>query len=86
MGESCIGIEVTVELCELCSRRVGWRTFCSIEPYHLGAENASGEIASIGYEVYAGFQMTLQLGERLSYLVKMLMGENLIGAEVVGTP
>lgn len=86
VGEGCIGIERTVHLGQLLCRGVGGCTLFTVELHHLGAEDAAGEVATIGNEVDGGLERTLQFGERLTYLVQMLVGEHLIDAHIVGAP
>ena len=80
MGECGIAIEVAVELRYV---DIGG---CGIELHNLGTEYATREVAPVGYEVERGGERRLKLGDGLSYLVQMLVGEYLVYAQVVGTP
>ncbi len=96
MGEGGIGIIILIKAdYVLCGHGF-------VQPHHLGAEDAAGEVAAIGYEVYrdsvlrgitlveyvshAGRGGGPELVERLRNLVQMLVGEELIGGKVVVAP
>ena len=51
-----------------------------------GAEDATGEVATVGDEVYRSIQIALLLCQRLAYLSDVLVLEGLIDAQVVDTP
>ena len=78
VGEAGVLIESLVALYYLFKRLVGL--------YHLGGENATGEIAAIGNEVDVGIQLALNLAKALLYLRHMLVGESLIDAHIAHAP
>ena len=78
MCKSSIGIEVLVGLNDVGLRGLG--------ADDGGAENASGEVATVGDEVDVGIKITLYLSDALLDLSHMLVGEGLVDAQVVVAP
>ena len=95
VSEGCIGIEILEELDN------GILVGCLWQLHHLGAEDATGEIATIWDEIDCDALCLITLVERvndmrrtlgtkliesLTYLVEMLMSEELIHAHIVVAP
>ena len=80
VSEGGIGVEVAVEVCHSVLGDV------LVQADELCAEDASGEVATIGDKVYGGAETRLQLCERLADFCEMLMSERLVDAQVTGAP
>ena len=78
MGERVLGIVVGVELGELLDGHLVLD--------HDGAEDAAGEVATVGHEVDVGPEAALELLQRLAYLGQVLMHEGLVDAHIVVAP
>ena len=55
-------------------------------PNDAGTEDATGKVATLWYEVDVGKDIVLNRCERTPYLLKMLVAEGLIDADVVVAP
>ena len=79
----------------------GWGEGLLLQRHHFGAEDASGEVASVGDEIHRDALSLkafveridhmrsrgwLQFVQRLANLVQVLMGEKFIDREVVVSP
>ena len=78
MCERVLGIVVHIELCELLERH--------FVLHHDGAEDTTGEVATIGYKVDGSLETALQLLQRLAYLGQVLVAEGFVDAHVVVAP
>ena len=69
MCEGCIGIEGAVHIGQLLGCGVGGCALLTVELYYLCAEDASRKVTTVGDEVDVSLKRTLQLSERLAYLM-----------------
>ena len=98
MDESLVGvhhlfhvdgfIDIVSEACILVKRLVSFHYFLyrTVGLYDLGGEDATGEVATIGDEIYVNIEMSLHLSQALLYLTHMLVGESLIDAHIARAP
>ena len=78
VGEGGVLVKVLICLHDLLYRHV--------RLYDLCGEDATGEVAAVGYEVDLGVELTLHLLQTLADLWHMLVAERLIYAHVVVAP